>query len=188
MSRTGRLCLAGSLVVLGVAAWPAGAGEPEYESAKGGQVIILDEPCPLNQFPPIEIAFASPSFDNPGGSTTTVSWDGRVLNGAGQVRLGGEIFDGNGNVLRSLGTSGRNLNPFGRHALGFAGDPSGGFPGIQIQGGGALEVGPEPPADHGGVELAQVLPQLALDHPDVLAAVEHWQDLEGRVWSTRRLC
>lgn len=141
MSRTGRLCLAGSLLVLGaVTAGPAGAGQPEYESAKGGQVIILDEPCPLNQFPPIEIAFASPSFDNPGANTsvqctTTVSRDGRVLNGAGQVRLGGEIFDVDGNLIRILGTSGRNLNPFGRHAWGYAGDPSGGFVGIQIQGG-----------------------------------------------------
>ncbi len=125
------------LVVL--AGGPAGAGQPEYSAARGGQVVILDEPCPPGDFPPIEIAFLSPSFNLPGGSESvqclaTARRNGNVVRQGVEVRLEGEILDLDGNTLRSLARRSRALAPYGRFSWPFTGDPDGDPVGVGLIG------------------------------------------------------
>lgn len=127
----------GMLVV--TAGWVAGAaagGEPEYQSSKGGFSIILDEPCPANELPPIDIGFFSSEFDLPGGSesvqcTATASNGGRVIRNGVNVSLGGEILDVDGNPIQSLPGRTRNLDPYGRYSWPFTSGPGGALVAIQ---------------------------------------------------------
>lgn len=135
MSRT-LMRIAMLMVAASGVAGVAAGGQPKYQSSKGGFSIILDEPCPANDLPPIDIAFFSSEFDIPGGSesaqcTATASNKGQVIRNGVSVSLAGEILDLEGDTLSSLPGRTRSLNPYGRFSWPYSSSPGGTVVAIQ---------------------------------------------------------
>ena len=102
----------------------ASEGTPEFRSAGSRQNTILQEPCPANQFPPIEIAFASVISQTLPGTTTGIRCVTEVRRQGEPVRgvpivLGGGLVDADGNAVSSLPTRTGTTNRAGQKTFTF---------------------------------------------------------------------
>ena len=119
------LVLSGAvLLICGAAVAVASGPGPVFRSAGSHQTTTLDDPCPANQFPPIELAFASVISENPSGMRTNIRCTTEVRNGGKgrkgvKITLGGALFDGDGNPIRSLPTKNGRTNGAGQKFFSF---------------------------------------------------------------------
>lgn len=100
----------------------ASSGDAVFRSAGSRQNTILEDPCPANQFPPIQLAFASVINNKPAGTTTGVRCTTEVRNQGEPVRgvpimLGGDLIDADGDPIRSLPTRSGTTNRAGQKTL-----------------------------------------------------------------------
>lgn len=105
-----------------VVATPLLAGEVRYQSSTGGQVFLLDEPCPANQFE-FETAIVLPTvFPDPGDGRNnsvqckvTAGLEGQTVRRGVNAVLSGELINvDTGETVRGLRTKTNALNPFAR--------------------------------------------------------------------------
>ncbi len=114
---------------------------PEFRGAGSRQNTILQDPCPANQFPPIQIGFASVISERLPGTTTGIRCitevrnQGEPLRGVG-VMLGGDLIDGDGNAVLALPTRSGTTNRAGQKTFTFpyAEPPPGSQLGVIMEG------------------------------------------------------
>ncbi|MFQ5350563.1 MAG: hypothetical protein ACE5EG_08995 [Thermoanaerobaculia bacterium] len=112
------------LLICGATTTVAGTGAPEFRGAGSRQNTILQDPCPANEFPPIQIAFASVISQRlPGTSTgirciTEVRSQGEPVRGV-PIMLGGDLIDGDGNAVSALPTRSGTTNRAGQKTFTF---------------------------------------------------------------------
>ena len=116
--------IAVGLVVCGTGAAIATSGDAEYRSAGSRQNTILKDPCPANEFPPIQIAFASVISQRLPGTTTGIRCITEVRRkgdpvGGVPVILGGDLIDGDGDTIASLPTKSGTTNRAGQRRFNF---------------------------------------------------------------------
>ena len=139
------LVLSGAvLLICGAAVAVASGPGPVFRSAGSHQTTTLDDPCPANQFPPIELAFASVISENPSGMRTNIRCTTEVRNGGKgrkgvKITLGGALFDGDGNPIRSLPTKNGRTNGAGQKFFSFPYAPPPPFNDIAVVMEGLLE-------------------------------------------------
>ena len=113
------------LVVCAAGAVMATEGEAEYRSAGSRQNTILKDPCPANEFPPIEIGFASVISQRLPGTTTGIRCITEIRRKGDPVRgvpimLGGDLIDTeDGDVIASLPTKSGTTNQAGQRRFNF---------------------------------------------------------------------
>ena len=105
-----------------------GPTDPEFRSAGSRQNTVLKEGCPANQFPPIQLAFASIINERLPGTTTSIRCTTKVRNDGEPQRgipimLGGELMTGDGDPIRSLPTRRGRTNGAGQKAFTFPYSP-----------------------------------------------------------------
>ena len=116
--------IAVGVLVCGAGAVVATSGDAEYRSAGSRQNTILQDPCPANQYPPIQIAFASVINELEPGTTTGIRCISEVRRQGDPVRgvpimLGGDLIDGDGNAVASLPTKSGTTNRAGQKRFNF---------------------------------------------------------------------
>ncbi len=104
---------------------PVRGAEPEIQAAGGSQVINLDDSIPAAEFPPIVVGWISEAFSASGGAVNslqcllTARERGQVKRGL-TATLEGEMFDGDGNTIRTLSSATRTFNPAARFSWPFS--------------------------------------------------------------------
>jgi hypothetical protein len=122
--RVAFLIAAGLLICAATAGWSS-SGDPEFRSAGSRQATILQDPCPANEFPPIQIGFASVIGLRLPGTTTSIRCITEVRRQGEPVRgvpitLGGDLIDLDGDdVISSLPTRSGTTNRAGQKTFTF---------------------------------------------------------------------
>ncbi len=116
------ICL--GLLTYGATAGFASSGDAEFRGAGSRQNTILKDPCPAEEFPPIEIFFASVIDTRPAGTTTGIRCITEVRKQGEPVRgvpimLGGDLVDADGNTIASLPTKSGTTNRAGQKRFNF---------------------------------------------------------------------
>jgi len=99
-----------AVLAFGTVAVFAGTGDTEFRSAGSRQNTILKDSCPAEEFPPIQVGWASVIDDRPSGTTTAIRCITEVRHGGKPVRgvpilLGGELLTADeGDPVSSLPT------------------------------------------------------------------------------------